>query len=94
VADWTTPDCLVHRLYGLLICKVKLSRYRHAVTKGERKYISYTLLTSALDGVCGGRDAPVPTVQEAGWASRADLDTGYGISPLPLPGIERRLSSL
>jgi hypothetical protein len=30
--------------------KVKLSRYRHACGKGERKYNSYTFLTSALGG--------------------------------------------
>jgi hypothetical protein len=31
----------------------KLSRYRHAGDKGERKYSSYSFLISALDGVCG-----------------------------------------
>jgi hypothetical protein len=30
--------------------KLKLSRYRHAGDKGERKYSSYSFLTSALDG--------------------------------------------
>jgi hypothetical protein len=45
---------------------------------GERRYISYSLLTSALDGVsgqrhapaalCPGKRPPVPIVQEAGWA--------------------------
>jgi hypothetical protein len=47
--------------------------------QGERKYSSYPILTSALDGISGQRHAPaalypakeppVPTVQEAGWAS-------------------------
>jgi hypothetical protein len=58
------------------ISKVKLSRYRHAAIKEGRKYISYSFLTSELNGV-SGRHAlaalyaqerkPVPIVQEAGW---------------------------
>jgi hypothetical protein len=45
----------------------------------ERRYSSYSILTSTLDGVSGQRHAPaalcpgigppVPIVQEAGWAS-------------------------
>jgi hypothetical protein len=41
---------------------------------GERRYSSYSLTTSALDGVSGQRHAPasgkgpVPIVHEAGWA--------------------------
>jgi hypothetical protein len=40
---------------------------------GERRYSSYSYLTSALDGVSCQRHAPgkgptVPIVQEAGWA--------------------------
>jgi hypothetical protein len=31
----------------------KLSRYRHAGSKGVRKYKSYSFSTSALDGVIG-----------------------------------------
>jgi hypothetical protein len=38
---------------------VKLPRYRYAGDKGERKYSSYSFLTSALDGVSGQRHAPV-----------------------------------
>jgi hypothetical protein len=37
--------------------KVKLSRYRCAGTKGQRKYGSYSFLTSALDAVGGQRHA-------------------------------------
>jgi hypothetical protein len=51
----------------------KLSRYRHAGDKGERKYSSYAFLISTLDGVSGQRHAvnaipPVPIVQESGRA--------------------------
>jgi hypothetical protein len=46
---------------------------------GDRRYSSYSLLTSALEGsewsasrpgraLPPGREPPVPTVQEAGWA--------------------------
>jgi hypothetical protein len=37
--------------------KVKLSRYSHADDKGERRNISYSLLTSVLDGVNDQRHA-------------------------------------
>jgi hypothetical protein len=40
--------------------KVKLSRYRHAGAKGERKYISYSFLSSALDMVWGQHHALPP----------------------------------
>jgi hypothetical protein len=60
--------------------KVKLPHHRHAGDKGERRYSSYSFLTSALDGSewsasqpgCSlppGKGPLVPTVQEAGWAS-------------------------
>jgi hypothetical protein len=50
---------------------------------GERNYSSYSITTSALDGVSGQRHAPaafyppgkdslVPTVQEAGWTPEPD----------------------
>jgi len=56
-----------------------VSRYHHACAKGERKYSSYSFLTSALDGgdwsasrpgraLPPGKGPPVPIVQEAGWA--------------------------
>jgi hypothetical protein len=59
--------------------KVKQSRYRYAGDKGERKYSSYSFLTSALDGgawtasrpgraLHPGKGPPVPIVQEVGWA--------------------------
>jgi hypothetical protein len=38
--------------------KVRLSRFRHAGDKGERRYSSYSFLTSALDGVGGQRHVP------------------------------------
>jgi hypothetical protein len=38
--------------------KIKLSRYRHAGAKGERNYSSYSIFTSALEGVSGQRHAP------------------------------------
>jgi hypothetical protein len=37
--------------------KVKLSRYRHAGDKGERRHSSYSFLTSAVDGVSAQRHA-------------------------------------
>jgi hypothetical protein len=59
--------------------KVKLSRYRHAGANANRKYDSYSFLITALDEVSGQLHAPavfyrrestpVPTGQEAGWAS-------------------------
>jgi hypothetical protein len=52
---------------------------RHAGAWGERRYSSYSFLTSALDGgersksrsgraLLPGKGPPVPIVQEAGWA--------------------------
>jgi hypothetical protein len=51
---------------------------RHGGAWRERRYIFYSFLTSALDGVSGqrhdpaafapGKGTPVPIVQEAGWA--------------------------
>jgi len=35
-----------------------LSRYRHAGTKDEKQYSSYSFLTSTLDGVVGQSNAP------------------------------------
>jgi hypothetical protein len=37
----------------LFLKKSKVSHYRHAGDEGERNYRSYSLLTSALDGVSG-----------------------------------------
>jgi hypothetical protein len=59
---------------------MKLSLYGHAGKKGERRYSSYSFLTSALNGgewsvslpgraLAPGKGPPVPIVQEAGWAS-------------------------
>jgi hypothetical protein len=44
--------------------KVKVSHYRHASDKGERKRISYSFLTTELDA--SGKGSAVPTGQEAG----------------------------
>jgi hypothetical protein len=56
-----------------------LYRYRHAGVKGEKKYSSYSFLTSKLDGVSGQRHAttalysrertPGTIGYETGWAS-------------------------
>jgi hypothetical protein len=40
------------------LVKVKLSSARRTGAKAERRYSSYTFLTSALDGVTGRRHAP------------------------------------
>jgi hypothetical protein len=60
--------------------KLKLSHYTPRRRLGERRYSSYSFLTSALDGgewsasrpgrdLPPGKGPPVPIVQEAGWAS-------------------------
>jgi hypothetical protein len=79
---------------------VKLPRTYHGGAKGER-YSSYSFLSTALHGgewIVSRPDRdlpPVPIRQEAGWASRAGLDTEVrGKNPLSLPGIEPRSSSL
>jgi hypothetical protein len=59
----------------------KLSRYRHAGTKEEKAYSYFSVLTSALDWgrmvsvtprprFTPGERTSVPSVQEAGWASK------------------------
>jgi hypothetical protein len=58
---------------------------RHAGAKGERRYSSYSFLTSALDGVSGHREAPAALYPReitpvtrwiGGWVGiRAGLDT-------------------
>jgi hypothetical protein len=64
----------------------------------ERKYSSYSFLTSALDGgewsasrtgcaLALGKGPPVPILQETGWAPEPEA-TGKILSPLP--GIEPR----
>jgi hypothetical protein len=69
------------------LIKVKTSRNRHIGAKGKRKYTSKSFLTSALDGVSGQPHAPGRALppgknprypldrKEAGWVSRAGLDT-------------------
>jgi hypothetical protein len=60
--------------------QTKSSPLRHADAKGERKYSSYSSLTSEVDGgewsashtvraFTPAKGTPVPIVQEAGWAS-------------------------
>jgi hypothetical protein len=56
------------------VSKVKLSCYCLAGVKRERKYISYSILTSALDGCPGpalrsGKGLPTPIGYETGWTS-------------------------
>jgi hypothetical protein len=48
---------------------IKLSRYRHSGHKGERKYSSYSFLTSALDRVSGQHHAPA---SELIWTQRIE----------------------
>jgi hypothetical protein len=45
-------------MYVYIKVKVKLSRYHHVGSKGERKTSSCSFLISALDGVSGQRHAP------------------------------------
>jgi hypothetical protein len=63
----------------LLKKKTSCSTTHHAGAWVERRYSSYSLSTSALDGgewsasrsgrdLAPGKGPPVPTVQEAGWA--------------------------
>jgi hypothetical protein len=59
--------------------KVSCPAARHGGGRGERRYSSYSFLTSALEGgewsasrpgraLPPGKGPPVPIVQEAGWA--------------------------
>jgi hypothetical protein len=59
--------------------KKQIKATRHDDARGERRYSSYSFLTSALDGgewsasrpdrvLAPGKGPPVPIVQEAGWA--------------------------
>jgi hypothetical protein len=76
---------------------------RHAGAWGERRYSSYSFLTSALDGVSGQRHAPAAFYP--GERTPGTHCTGYWVGPragldtevrrkilLPLPGIEPRSS--
>jgi hypothetical protein len=64
----------------IFIIKKKQSSYTPWRRLGEEEYSSYSLLTSAPDGVSGQRHAPasllppgkgppIPIVQEVGWAT-------------------------
>jgi hypothetical protein len=66
---------------------------------GERRYSSNSFFTSALDGgewsasrpgrtLPPGKGAPVPIVQEAGWAPEPVWTQELKKNPLPLSGIE------
>jgi hypothetical protein len=82
-----------NKVYMLSICK---NNTHHRGAWGERRYSSYSFLTSALDGgewsvphpshtLTPGKGPPVPTVQDP----RVCLDTeARGKILLPLPGIE------
>jgi hypothetical protein len=71
--------CQVLANGSLVTKKVKWFATRHGGAWGERRYSSYTFLTSALDGgessasrpgraLPPGKGPPVPIVQEARWA--------------------------
>jgi hypothetical protein len=76
---YSTFFCL-HELGILMPCKGSDPATRHGSAWGERRYSSYSFLTSALDGggwsasrpgraLPPGKGPPVPIVgQEAGWA--------------------------
>jgi hypothetical protein len=64
--------------YLCLYCVLKLSHYTPRRRLGEKRYISYSFSTSALDGgewsasrpgraLAPGKGPPLPIVQEAGW---------------------------
>jgi hypothetical protein len=64
---------------GLIMPKKICPATRHGGAWGERRYSSYSFLTSAVDGgewsasrpgraLPPGKGPPVPIVQEAGWA--------------------------
>jgi hypothetical protein len=58
-------------------CKSKAVLLRHAGAKGERKYSSYSFLTSALDGVSGQSYAPTAAYRREK-NSRYPLDRRLG----------------
>jgi hypothetical protein len=73
ITTWSTDK------YYKMKQKLKLSRYTPWWQLGDRRYSSYSLITSALDGGEGsasrpshalapGKGPPVPIVQEARWA--------------------------
>jgi hypothetical protein len=79
------------------------SHYTLMEAQGDRRYISYSFMTSSLDGVSGQRHAPASIYSRertsgthctGGWVSpRAGLDTEVRRKILlPLPEIEPRLS--
>ena len=71
----------------------------HEGPDGENRYSSTLSLTSALDGICGQRQVPaalpreaqVPIVQEAGWASETVWKDAENISLHrdSIPGLTR-----
>jgi hypothetical protein len=71
---------MVHLSYKHKITDKELSRYCDAGAKGERKYSSYSFLSSVLDGgewpasrlrplFARGKGPPVHIVKKTGWAS-------------------------
>jgi hypothetical protein len=57
---------------------------------GDRRYSSYSFLTTALEGgewsashpgraLSPGKEPPVPTVQEAGWAQRLEENSSSSV---------------
>jgi hypothetical protein len=85
--------------------KAKLYRYRHTGDKGERKYSSFSFLTSALDGgewsasrpgraLAPEKGSPVPIGQEAGWAPETVWTQKLDDKSLASAEIEHRSSIL
>jgi hypothetical protein len=80
---------------------IKLSHYTARRRLGERRYSSYSFLTSVLDGgewsasrpgraLPPRKGSPVPIVLEAGWAPEPVLTHVREKILSPLPGIELR----
>jgi hypothetical protein len=81
--------------------RVKLSHYKPCRSWQEIGYSSYSLLTSALDGVSGQRHAPsvlyprekdprYPLDRRVSGLQTRSGHRGYKKNPLPLPGIGPR----
>jgi hypothetical protein len=108
--SWTSPGFTawhgdVASFVAFFLVKVKLSCYRHAGGKRERKYYSYSFLTSALDRgewsasrpgrtLLSEKDPRYPLDRRLGGLQIWSGHRSYRKRPLPLPGIEPRPSIL
>jgi hypothetical protein len=98
----STCPCVVTKEQNHHIGLKSCATTHHAGVKRERRYSSYSFLTSALDGVSGQRHGPAaiyPPGKEAGthWTGswvclRAGLDKDARKKSLPLLGIKPRSS--